>query len=104
MAGTPVREQSLEALEKANEVRFRRARLREKTRSGRARVSEVLLDPPSWVAGMSLEALLCLAPHIGPARAARLCTEIVSEPAIRVKGLSKRQRGMLSLLLRRYEH
>ena len=42
-------DQRMEALQRANDVRVRRAQLKRDLKAGRASIETILLDPPEWV-------------------------------------------------------
>ena len=62
------------ALRQANEVRSRRAKLKQHLRQGRVRLEEVLAAPGDYLATTEVFDLLVAAPQIGPVKAARLLT------------------------------
>lgn len=94
------REQRLAALQLANAIRVRRARLKREIREGAASVAGVLLDPPDWAAGMRVFDLLQAAPKFGPTKTQQVLRVVRVSSTKTVGGLSVRQRhelaGMLS--------
>ena len=60
----------MRALRHANEIRIRRARLKRELASGRARIDEIIAQPPEFAQTAKVYDLLPLAlPKIGPAKA-----------------------------------
>ena len=94
-------EQRLRALERANEIRLRRARLKRDLKAGRAQLAEILRDPPEYVLTATVFDLLLSVPKLGPVKAARLLRESTISRSQTVVGLSDRERSMLVGLLRR---
>jgi hypothetical protein len=87
------------ALERANEVRSRRAKLKWQLRDGRVRLNEVLAAPADYLATAEVFELLVAAPQIGPVKAARLLTRASVSQSKTVSQLSERQRDRLIELL-----
>jgi len=93
-------EQRRRALERANEVRIARAKLKGELRQGTLKAEQVLLRPPELAMGVQLVDLLLAVPKLGPARVARLLTAARVSQTKTVGGLSDRQRVKLAELLR----
>jgi hypothetical protein len=88
------------ALRKANEVRIRRARLKQQLRDGDARIERILATPPECVCTATVLDLLLAVPKIGPARAGRLLTTAQMSQTKMIGTLTERQRAHLIDLLR----
>lgn len=97
MMGVPARslEQRLRALERANEVRTRRARLKRELKAGTADLISVLRDPPDYVATAKVQELLLAAPRIGPVKANRITNRVRVSPSKTIGGMTVRQRAEL---------
>lgn len=93
--------QRMEALNRANEIRSQRARLKKDIKAGRAQIQQVLLEPPFYVESAKvIEMLLCV-PKYGRVKADRLLRTCKISPSKTVGGLSPRQRSELVGLLTR---
>ena len=93
---SPVRslDQRLAALERANQVRSRRAQM--KTTLTPAVARELLVEPPWWLMSMKVTAFLTAMPKHGPVRARRLLLECRISDSKTVGGVSGRQRDVLA--------
>ena len=87
------------ALRQANEVRSKRAKLKQHLRQGRVRLEEVLAVPSDYLATAEVFDLLVAAPKIGPVKAARLLTVARVSQSKTIGQLTERQRGRLIELL-----
>ena len=88
-------EQRKEALEKAAQVRHERAELREKIKSGKVTLEEVLDSDDPIANRMKVSALIESLPGYGKAKAAKIMDELGISASRRVKGLGARQREQL---------
>ena len=102
-AGAPERslKQRLDALDRANEIRTRRAQLKLDLRAGRAQIYGLLLDPPSYVQTAKVSDLLLAVPKYGRVKVNRVLTQCRISPSKTIGGLSERQRAELVSFLRR---
>jgi hypothetical protein len=91
----------MEALQRANVVRTRRAALKRDIKAGRASVLEVLAEPPYYVETMKVFDLLMAAPKTGGVKATKILQVCRISLSKTVGGLSERQRGELQLMVRR---
>ncbi len=91
----------MRALRHANEIRIGRARLKRELASGRARIDEIIAQPPEFAKTAKVYDLLLALPKVGPARAARSLTHCRIAPSKTVAGLTERQRHALIGLFRR---
>ena len=89
------------ALERANEVRSARAKLKQQLRQGKVRIDEVLATPPEQVATAKVLDLLSAVPKFGPVRAGRVLSTARVSQSKTVGGLTDRQRAHLIDLLAR---
>ena len=88
-------EQRKEALEKAAHARHERAELREKIKSGKVTLEEVLDSDDPIANRMKVSALIESLPGYGKAKAAKIMDELGISASRRVKGLGARQREQL---------
>ena len=88
-------EQRKEALEKAAQARHERAELREKIKSGKVTLEEVLDSDDPIANRMKVSALIESLPGYGKAKAAKIMDELDISATRRVKGLGARQREQL---------
>ncbi len=91
--------QHMQSLERANDVRCRRAALKRSIAEGRTDVSEVLLAAPSIVAKMSLRELLMSQKGWGRVRAGRFLRSAGLTEIETFGNLTERQRHSLAALL-----
>jgi len=92
--------QRREALNRANEVRTQRARLKKDLKAGRS-VHPLLLHPPEWLETLKVIELLLSVPKYGRVKANKVLTQCRISPSKTIGGLSERQRSELVTLLRR---
>jgi len=88
-------QQRMDALERANEIRTRRARLKRDLKGRRARVEPLLLDPPDYLLTAKVFDLLLAVPKYGRVKVNRILTHCRISPSKTIGGLSERQRGEL---------
>jgi hypothetical protein len=91
--------QRLDALERANNVRARRAKLKSDLKSGRCMIYTVLLDPPQYVQSATALDLLLAAPTYGRVRAHKILAQCRISPIKAVGTLTERQRTELAQLV-----
>lgn len=90
------REEKMEALKKAQEMRSKRAELRSQLKKGIITLQDVLDSADDEViARMRVAYLLQSLPQVGKVTSAKLMKEIGINENRRVKGLGKRQRSEL---------
>lgn len=92
-------QQRLDALEKANDIRVRRAALKRDLKARRVELVPLLLDPPAWLETAHVFDLLLAVPRIGRVKANKLLTKHMISPSKTVGGLSARQRVALVALM-----
>ncbi len=102
-AQAPLRslDQRMEALRRANEIRVRRAQLKKDLKDGRARIEEILSEPPDYVSTAKVFDMLMAVPKFGRVKAARFLNMCRISQSKTVGGLSERQRAELIGLFRR---
>ena len=88
-------EQRKAALEKAAQARHERAELRDKIKSGKVTLEEVLDSDDPIANRMKVSALIESLPGYGKAKAAKIMDELGISATRRVKGLGARQREQL---------
>lgn len=87
--------QRLDALERANDIRTRRAEMKRDIKAGRASARRLLDDPPEWIETMKVWDLLIAVPKYGRVKVNRILMQRRISPSKTVGGLSDRQRGEL---------
>jgi hypothetical protein len=88
-------DQRMEALQRANDVRVRRARLKRDLKAGNESIEAILLTPPEWVETAKVFDMLMAVPKFGRVKAARLLNQCRISQSKTVGGLSERQRAEL---------
>ena len=91
----------MEALQRANDIRVKRAQLKRDLKNGKADVEEILAEPPDYVATAKVFDILMAVPKFGRVKAARFLNQARISQAKTVGGLSERQRAELVGLLHR---
>ena len=96
--GTPERspDQRIDALNKANQVRTRRAALKRDLKAGRASLAALLLDPPAFIETAKVLDMLLALPKVGRVKATKLLNSARVSPSKTFGGLSDRQRAELA--------
>ena len=93
--------QRMEALQRANDIRSRRAQLKRDLKAGRTPIHELLLDPPDYLQTAKVFDLLLAVPKYGRVKVNKILGQCRISPSKTLGGLSERQRGELVALLRR---
>lgn len=94
-------DQRLRALEAANEIRTRRAKLKKDLKAGRAQIEGLLIDPPEYLGSAKVFDLMLAVPKYGRVKVNRILNQCRISPSKTIGGLSVRQRAELVALLRR---
>lgn len=94
-------DQRMEALQRANHIRVKRAQLKKDLKDGRVRIEDILHDPPEWVSTAKVFDMLMAVPKFGRVKAARLLNHCRISQSKTVGGLSERQRAELIALFNR---
>ncbi|MCP9491302.1 MAG: hypothetical protein MSC31_15705 [Solirubrobacteraceae bacterium MAG38_C4-C5] len=87
--------QRRDALQKGNEVRSKRARLKRDLKAGRVTISPYLLTPPDWLETAKVADMLLAIPKYGRVKVDRALTQTRISPSKKIGGLSPRQRTEL---------
>src|SRR5215831_18558974 len=93
--------QRMEALQRANDVRSRRAQLKRDLKAGRQPIHELLLAPPEYLETAKVFDLLLAVPKYGRVKVNKILTQCRISPSKTIGGLSQRQRTELVELMRR---
>ena len=93
--------QRMDALERANEIRRRRARLKRELKSGRTPIEDVLTQPPEYLASATILDLLIWTPKRKRIKATRVLRRCQITPSRTVGALTKRQRQIIIAELHR---
>jgi hypothetical protein len=91
----------MDALQRANDIRTRRAQLKRDLKAGRASIHQLLLDVPEWLETAKVFDLLLAVPKYGRVKVNRILTQCRISPSKTIGGLSERQRNELVSFLRR---
>jgi len=93
--------QRLVALDRANEVRTKRAELKRDLKGGRASIHTLLMDPPAYIETAKVFDMLLAVPKYGRVKVNKVLTTWRISPSKTIGGLSPRQRDELVASLRR---
>jgi hypothetical protein len=93
--------QRMDALQRANQIRTRRAQLKRDLKAGRVSIHALLLDPPEWIETAKVLDMLLAVPKYGRVKANKILTMCRISPSKTIGGLSQRQRTELVGMLRR---
>lgn len=91
--------QRMDALERANEIRTFRAKLKEDIKAGRRNVATLLNDPPPEIHTMKVSELLLAMSFVGPVKVSKVLRRCDVAPSKTVAGCTPRQRAELVRLL-----
>jgi len=94
-------DQRLRALDAANEIRTRRAKLKKDLKAGKVQIEGLLLDPPEYLGSAKVFDLMLAVPKYGRVKVNRILNQCRVSPSKTIGGLSVRQRSELVALLRR---
>ena len=90
----------MEALERANHIRTRRAQLKRDLRAGKVRIDQLLESPPEYLETAKVFDMLLAVPKYGRVKANKVLQQVRISPSKTIGGLSDRQRTELVALLR----
>lgn len=93
--------QRMEALQKANIVRSRRAQLKRDLKAGRVSIDTLLLEPPDYLETAKVFDMLLAVPKYGRVKANKVLQTCRISPSKTIGGLSDRQRAELVAMLRK---
>jgi hypothetical protein len=88
-------DQRMDALQRANLVRSKRARLKVDLKRGAVTIGSVLREPPEFLLTAKVIDVLMAAPKCGRVKSARIMEQCRVSPSKTVGGLSDRQRSEL---------
>lgn len=84
--------QRLRALERANEIRSRRAQLKRDLKAGRESLISLLLDPPAFLETAKVVDVMLAAPMLGRVKVNKFLSTCRISPSKTLGGLTQRQR------------
>jgi hypothetical protein len=93
--------QRMEALQRANDIRSRRAQLKRDLKAGRASIHKLLLEPPAYLETAKVFDMLLAVPKYGRVKVNKILQQCRISPSKTIGGLSERQRSELVGMLRR---
>jgi hypothetical protein len=93
--------QRMDALQRANEIRTRRAQLKKDLKAARVSIHTLLLNPPHYVETAKVFDMLLAVPKYGRVKANKVLQQCRISPSKTIGGLSERQRTELVSMLRR---
>jgi hypothetical protein len=93
--------QRMTALQRANEIRTRRAKLKKDLRSGRTNPQGLFLSPPEYILTAKVSDVLLAVPKFGKVKVNKILTQCRISPSKTIGGLSARQRAELVSYLRK---
>ena len=94
-------DQRMEALQRANDVRVRRAQLKRDLKAGRTSIHDLLLNPPDYLETAKVFDMLLAVPKYGRVKVNKILVTCRISPSKTIGGLSERQRNELVSYLRR---
>ncbi|HYF26634.1 MAG TPA: integration host factor, actinobacterial type [Baekduia sp.] len=92
--------QRMDALQKANVIRTKRAQLKRDLKAGRVSIHTLLLEPPEYLETAKVLDMLLAVPKYGRVKANKVLQTCRISPSKTIGGLSARQRAELVGLLR----
>src|SRR5215216_1108028 len=93
--------QRMDALQRANEVRTRRAQLKHDRKGSRVSIHDLVLGPPESVETAKVFDMLLAVPKYGRVKVNKVLVQCRISPSKTIGGLSQRQRTELVSMLRR---
>ncbi len=93
--------QRMDALQRANEIRTRRATLKRDLKAGRTSIHDLLKDPPEYLETAKVFDMLLAVPKYGRVKVNKILVTCRISPSKTIGGLSERQRNELVSMLRR---
>jgi len=91
----------MDALQRANEIRTRRAQLKRDLKGGRTTIHDLLSAPPDYLETAKVFDMLLAVPKYGRVKVNKILVQCRISPSKTIGGLSERQRHELVSLLRR---
>ncbi len=93
--------QRMDALQRANQIRTRRAQLKRDLKAGRVSIHDLLRNPPDYLETAKVFDMLLAVPKYGRVKVNKILVTCRISPSKTIGGLSERQRNELVSLLRR---
>jgi hypothetical protein len=93
--------QRMEALQRANEIRTKRAALKRDLKAGRSSIHLLLMEPPEFIETAKVFDMLLAVPKYGRVKVNKVLQVCRISPSKTIGGLSERQRAELISMLRR---
>src|SRR5947209_20047426 len=93
--------QRMEALQRANDIRSRRAQLKRDLKAGRTPIHELLLQPPDYLQTAKVFDLLLAVPKYGRVKVTKILSQCSISPSKTLDGLSQPHFAEHFALLRR---
>ena len=93
--------QRMDALQRANEIRTQRAKLKKDLKAGKTKIDVLLLDPPEWLGSAKVFDIILAVPKYGRVKVNRILNQCRISPSKTIGGLSERQRAELVGQLRK---
>jgi hypothetical protein len=93
--------QRMDALERANQIRTRRAQLKRDLKAGRVSIHDLLKSPPEYLETAKVFDMLLAVPKYGRVKVNKILVTCRISPSKTIGGLSERQRNELVSMLRR---
>ena len=93
--------QRMDALQRANQIRTRRAQLKRDLKAGRVSIQDLLKKPPEYLETAKVFDMLLAVPKYGRVKVNKILVTCRISPSKTIGGLSERQRNELVSFLRR---
>jgi hypothetical protein len=94
-------DQRMEALQRANDIRSKRAQLKRDLKGAKVKIQTLLMDPPEYVQTAKVIDMLMAVPKYGRVKTNRILNQCRISPSKTIGGLSERQRAELVSQLRK---
>jgi hypothetical protein len=94
-------DQRMEALQRANDIRSKRAQLKRDLKGNKVKIQTLLMDPPEYVQTAKVIDMLMAVPKYGRVKTNRILNQCRISPSKTIGGLSERQRAELVAQLRK---
>src|SRR5918997_6562028 len=92
--------QRMDALQRANEIRTRRAQLKRDLKGGRITIHDLLLNPPDYLETAKVFDMLLAVPKYGRVKVNKILVTCRISPSKTIGGVSNRARNALVGMLR----
>jgi hypothetical protein len=94
-------QQRMDALQRANQIRTKRAQLKRDLKAGRVSIHDLLLEPPEFIETAKVFDMLLAVPKYGRVKVNKILVQCRISPSKTIGGMSQRQRTELVSMLRR---